>query len=63
MSLVGRIVALPVPTICIVKGACYGGGVMLSFAHDFVYAAHNCAFKCPEVDIGMPIPPGLVAVV
>jgi enoyl-CoA hydratase/carnithine racemase len=54
---------LPVPTFVIVKGGAVAGGCMFSFSHDFVYVADKALFMCNEVDIGLPLPPGMFAVI
>jgi len=63
ISLLGRISVLPFPTIALVKGAAIAGGCMFSFAHDYIYVADNALFACNEVDIGLPLPPGMLAVI
>ena len=52
-----------VPTIAVVKGAAIAGGCMLSFAHDLVYVIGKGLFACNQVDIGLPLPPGMNAVI
>ena len=44
IALFGRIVALSVPTLTLVKGAAIAGGCMFSFAHDFIYVAEKAIF-------------------
>jgi enoyl-CoA hydratase len=51
------LVALPVPVICAVNGAAYGGGCEIALNCDFVYAAEGARFALPEVKLG--IMPGL----
>ncbi|ATQ44889.1 enoyl-CoA hydratase/isomerase family protein [Caulobacter mirabilis] len=51
------LVALPVPVICAVNGAAYGGGCEIALNCDFVYAAQGARFALPEVKLG--IMPGL----
>jgi len=45
---VGRLEALPKPTIALIEGACVGGGAALALACDFRYAT-------PELKLGVPI--------
>lgn len=45
---VGRLEALPKPTIALIEGACVGGGAALAMACDFRYAT-------PELKLGVPI--------
>jgi methylglutaconyl-CoA hydratase len=50
---VQRLNWLPVPTIAIVQGACFGGGTGLISACDIVIAADNASFSIAEVRIGV----------
>ena len=43
----------PVPTIAHVHGVCYGGGMGLASACDFIIAEEGTKFGFPEVKIGM----------
>lgn len=63
IALLGRIALLPFPTVAVVKGAAIAGGCMLSFAHDYIYVADSGLFACNEVDIGLPLPPGMLAII
>ncbi|MCF8503899.1 MAG: enoyl-CoA hydratase/isomerase family protein [Caulobacter sp.] len=51
------LVALPVPVICAVNGAAYGGGFEIALNCDLIYAADTARFALPEVKLG--IMPGL----
>jgi enoyl-CoA hydratase/carnithine racemase len=51
------LVTLPVPVICAVNGAAYGGGCEIALNCDFIYAADTARFALPEVKLG--IMPGL----
>jgi methylglutaconyl-CoA hydratase len=44
---------LPVPTIAVVQGAAYGGGVGLAACCDIVIAADNARFALSEVRLGL----------
>jgi methylglutaconyl-CoA hydratase len=50
---VQRLNLLPVPTIALVQGACFGGGTGIVAACDIVIAAHNATFSIAEVRIGV----------
>ncbi|HVA15346.1 MAG TPA: enoyl-CoA hydratase-related protein [Stellaceae bacterium] len=50
---VQRLNLLPVPTIALVQGACFGGGTGIIAACDIVVAAHNATFSIAEVRIGV----------
>jgi enoyl-CoA hydratase/carnithine racemase len=36
---------------------------MFAFAHDNIYVADSGIFACNEVDIGLPLPPGMMSVI
>ena len=50
---VQRLNLLPVPTVALVQGACFGGGTGIISACDVVIAADNASFSIAEVRIGV----------
>jgi methylglutaconyl-CoA hydratase len=50
---VQRLNLIPVPTVALVQGACYGGGTGIVSACDVVIAADNAHFSIAEVRIGV----------
>ena len=50
---VQRLNLLPVPTVALVQGACFGGGTGIVAACDIVIAADNARFSIAEVRIGV----------
>jgi methylglutaconyl-CoA hydratase len=50
---VQRLNLLPVPTIALVQGYCFGGGTGIISACDIVIAADNAAFSIAEVRVGV----------
>ena len=60
IGLLGRIMSLSIPSIAVVKGAAVAGGCMFCFAHDFIYVKDKAMFACNEVDLGIPLPPGMM---
>ncbi len=50
---VQRLNLIPVPTVVLVQGACYGGGTGIISACDIVIAADNAHFSIAEVRIGV----------
>ena len=50
---VQRLNLLPVPTIALVQGACYGGGTGIVAACDIAIAADNASFSIAEVRVGV----------
>lgn len=63
IALLGRFLSLSIPSIAVVAGAAIAGGCMLSFAHDHIMVIKKGIFACNEVDIGLPLPPGMNEVV
>ena len=47
--------ALPVPTVCLIKGFCIGGGCELTLAADVRVAADNGRFGIPAARLGIVI--------
>ena len=57
MTLMGRIISLPVPSICVINGHAFGAGFMLALTHDVRYMRKDRGFMCAnEIEIGMIIP-------
>ena len=50
---VQRLNLLPVPTVALVQGACFGGGTGIISACDVVIAADNANFAISEVRVGV----------
>jgi len=48
-----RLNMLPIPTVALVQGACFGGGTGIISACDVVIAADNATFSIAEVRIGV----------
>src|SRR6266852_1199661 len=50
---VQRLNRLPIPTVALVQGGCFGGGTGVISACDVVIAAHNALFSITEVRWGL----------
>jgi len=57
MLLMGRIITLPVPTVCAINGHAFGAGFMAALCHDIRIMRSDRGYVCAnEVEIGMVIP-------
>ena len=57
MNLMGRLIMLPIPSICAVNGHAFGAGFMFSLAHDLRFMRSDRGYLCAnEIEIGMLIP-------
>eukprot|EP00743_Colponemidia_sp_Colp-15_P002675 GILK01002898.1.p1 GENE.GILK01002898.1~~GILK01002898.1.p1 ORF type:complete len:233 (+),score=26.84 GILK01002898.1:49-747(+) len=64
MALLARFISLPFPTVAAINGHAFAGGCMLALAHDFRVMRTGRGFMClNEVDIGLPLCPGMNAVI
>jgi enoyl-CoA hydratase/carnithine racemase len=64
LALLGRFLALPLPTIAAINGHAFAGGGMLALTHDWRVMRADRGFFClPEVDIGLPFAPGMMAMI
>jgi enoyl-CoA hydratase/carnithine racemase len=63
-ALLGRMLALPVPTVAAIQGHCFAAGAMLALAHDARVMRADRGFFClPEVDIHIPFTPPMAALI
>ncbi len=63
-KLLGRVMAFPVPTVAALNGHAFAAGAMLALAHDFRIMRVDRGYFClPEVDINIPISPGMMALI
>ena len=57
MAPMGRIITLPVPTVCAVNGHGFGAGFMSALCHDVRIMREDRGFLCAnELEIGLTIP-------
>lgn len=63
-DLFARVLTMPCPTAAAVNGHAFGAGAMLTLVHDHRIMREDRGYWClPEMDLGMPFPPGMQAVV
>ncbi len=59
-----KLLLLPIPVIAAINGHAFGNGAILSCACDFRFMKSDRGYFCfPEVDLGIPFLPGMVAFV
>lgn len=57
MTLMGRIMTLPIPTVCCINGHAFGAGFMAALCHDYRVMRSDRGFVCAnEMQLGMAIP-------
>jgi len=62
--LFARLVSFPTATVAAMNGHAFAGGGMLALAHDFrVMRAERGYFCLPEIDLKMPLTPGMSALI
>jgi enoyl-CoA hydratase/carnithine racemase len=63
LRLLGRVLTLPCPSVAAVNGHAFGAGAQLALVHDRqVMRADRGYFCMPEIDMGVPLHPGMVAI-
>ena len=62
--LMARLLTFPMPTMAVVNGHCYAGGLMLAHSHDFRTMRSDYGYLClSEINLNFPIPEALADLV
>ena len=57
MTLMGRLITLPIPSVCAINGHAFGAGFMAALCHDVRIMREDRGFVCAnEMQLGMTIP-------
>lgn len=60
LKFLGRMISFPVPTVAAMNGHAFAAGAMMALAHDYRVMRADRGFFClPEVDIKIPLAPGM----
>jgi enoyl-CoA hydratase/carnithine racemase len=63
LALIGRVLTLPCYTVAAVNGHAFGAGAQLAVVHDLRLMRSGRGYWCmPEVDLQLPLHPGMVAI-
>ncbi len=64
ITLFARFLTFPIPSVAAMNGHAFAAGGMLALAHDFRVMRADRGFFClPEVDINVPLAPGMTALI
>jgi enoyl-CoA hydratase/carnithine racemase len=64
LQLLGRLLVFPLPTVAAINGHAFAAGAMLALAHDYRVMRADRGFFClPEIDINIPLAPGMTALI
>ncbi|KAJ2849686.1 hypothetical protein IWW36_002453 [Coemansia brasiliensis] len=64
LQMLARLLTFRIPTVAAINGHAFAGGCMFAFAHDYrVMRADRGWIAMNEVDIGIPLIPGMAAIV
>jgi enoyl-CoA hydratase/carnithine racemase len=64
IALFARFLTFPIPSVAAMNGHAFAAGGMLALAHDFRVMRADRGFFClPEVDINVPLAPGMTALI
>jgi enoyl-CoA hydratase/carnithine racemase len=63
LGTISRVLTFPCVTVAAVNGHAFGAGALIAVAHDFRFMRADRGYFCmPEIDLKMPLHPGMTAV-
>ena len=63
LGLISRVLTFPCVTVAAINGHAFGAGALIAVAHDFRFMRADRGYFCmPEIDLKMPLHPGMTAV-
>ena len=64
LAIMERILVFPAITVAAMNGHAFGAGAQVALAHDYRVMRKDRGFFCmPEIDLGMPLHPGMTALI
>lgn len=62
--LLARLLVFPMPTLCLIEGHCYAGGLIFAICHDYKIMKQNSGRLClSEINVGATLPPAFNKIV
>ena len=58
--MLSKLISLSVPTMALISGHCYAGGLIMAMCHDFRIMREGSGVLClSEINLGVGVPPAL----
>ena len=64
LAIMARVLTFPANTVAAMNGHAFGAGAQIALAHDYRVMREDRGYFCmPEIDLGMPLHPGMTALI
>ncbi|MDE0884870.1 MAG: enoyl-CoA hydratase/isomerase family protein [Myxococcota bacterium] len=64
LAIMARVLTFPAVTVAAMNGHAFGAGAQIALAHDYRVMRGDRGYFCmPEIDLGMPLHPGMTALI
>ena len=64
LAIMARVLTFPAVTVAAMNGHAFGAGAQIALAHDYRVMREDRGYFCmPEIDLGMPLHPGMTALI